>query len=423
VLAVLITSPWWAGRALFDTGWRRMVLGRLTIGLPARPTDGRERILIHGVSVGEIKAAQSIVHGLREICPQREVVLSTSTNTGVEVAQQLFPELQVVRFPIDFSPLVRRFLRRVRPACALMVELEVWPNFLRLANQRGVPVAILNGRITDKSFDSYDVFKRYLPQFNRISLVCAQSERYADRFAALALPPERLVVTGNVKVDGLRTGRVEPSAELRTLVGAGGEQLVVVAGSTHEPEELSVLRAVRAGLPGARLILVPRHPRRAHDIQRELEVAGAPPQLWTQLRGGAEAPDPARPLLVDTIGELEKMYGLADLVFVGGSLIPHGGQNMLEPAAQGRPVLHGPHVANFSQESALLVDAGASLCVADEHELGRALAELGADAGRRATMSRAGIEAVDGERGAAALTLAALEQRCLGCTSPSPTPA
>ena len=413
ILAIVLASPWWLLRCLANRRFRSMARARLGGGLPPTPRAGdRRRILIHGVSVGEIKAAQSLVRGLAAARPDLEVVISTTTHTGLEVARKLYPTLRIVRFPLDLTFVVRRFLHRVEPVCVVLVELEIWPNFLRESNRQGVPVAVVNGRITGRSFGRYRLFRGLLPQFNRLTLFCVQDEDYARRFEDLVGDRDRLLVTGNVKADGLPVGVIEPGAELRRLLGPRAGQKTLVAGSTHEPEERLVVDACARGAKSARLILVPRHPERTASLVRDLSVGGAAPQLLSKLRAG-EIADPARTAIVDTMGELEHVYALADLVYVGGSLVRHGGQNVLEPAAQGKPVVHGPHVWNFAQEAALLEKAGASRRVDDPAGLERALAELLADDPARARMARAGIAAVAAQRGATELTLRALEQRCL----------
>ena len=413
-LLIVLTSPWWLVRGLSDSGFRHMVGGRLTLSLPELPARGeRLRVLVHGVSVGEVKASQSIVEALARDC---EVVVSASTDTGMQVARQLYPEIEVVRFPLDHMLIVSRFMRRVQPDCVVLMELEIWPNFLRKANRLGVPVAVVSGRITEASFENYKKFGSTLPQFNRISLFAAQDERYAARFAELSRSEERVVVSGNVKMDGLHTGPVphdEAFRELERLAGGRPGQPVLVAGSTHDPEEVWVHRAFREGAPGARVILVPRHPERAASVVEALAADGAQAQRLTTLREGGEAPDPDRPLVVDTIGELERVYGLADLVFVGGSLVPHGGQNMCEPAAQGRPVLFGPHVGNFAQEAALLEDAQGARRLADADALAAAVAELLDDERARERMAAQGVRVVQAQKGATERTLVHLRERCL----------
>ncbi|HJP00268.1 MAG TPA: glycosyltransferase N-terminal domain-containing protein [Planctomycetota bacterium] len=414
LLAIVLASPWWLWRCARDGEFRRMAVGRLTIGLPAPVGGGGlERILIHGVSVGEVKAAQPLVSLIERECPHLEVVISTTTLTGHTVALQLYADHTIVRFPIDPSFLVRRFLNRIAPVCVVLVELEIWPNFLRTANRLGIPVAVANGRITGESHRRYFAFRRLLPQFNRISLYCVQDERYARRFLELSRNERRLVVTGNVKADALHVGRAEASAELLGLLGGAHGQPVFVCGSTHEPEESLLLDAWRTSVPETRLILVPRHPGRARVVAEAFAALGLAPQRLTALRDGRERPDPTRPVIVDTIGDLEGIYSLADLVFVGGSLVPHGGQNMLEPAAGGRATLYGPHVDNFRQEAELLESAGASVRLAGPEELGAVLRELMDDGARRERMSRAGMAAVATQTGASLRTLDALRQRGL----------
>lgn len=408
VLFALLGSPWLVWKSLRQRGFARMVRERLGHGLGRLPRASRPRILVHGVSVGEVKAARSLVALFAEHHPEFEVVLSSTTNTGLEMAHTLYPAHLAVRFPADLSWVVRRFLGALDPTLVILVELEVWPNFLRACNREGRAVAVVNGRITRDSHGRYLAFRRWLPEFNRISLFCVQSAEYARRFGMLGIEGERVCVTGNVKFDGLRVGPLDASGDLvRFVSGTGGAQ-VLVAGSTHEPEELLVARAARRVAPRARLVLVPRHPDRVEELGARLREAGFATQRLTELRRGTPV-DPGQPLVVDTIGELERVYALADLVFVGGSLVPHGGQNMLEPAAQGKAVLFGPHTDNFDQEAALLLAAGACRKVADAAELERELARLLADAAERERMGRAGMEAVAAQRGATRLTLAALE--------------
>jgi 3-deoxy-D-manno-octulosonic-acid transferase len=414
--AIVLASPWWLSRAAVDRRFARMAAERSTVGLPRLRGGARPRVLVHGVSVGEVKGAAPLVRALEARFPGVDVVISASTDTGVEIARRTFPSHVVVRFPFDPSWWVKRFLRRLDPSAVVLIELEIWPNFLRLCNRRGLPVAVANGRITDKSYLRYDVFKSALPQFNRISFYGVQLEEYAERFRRLGGASERVVVTGNLKADGLgeRAGRypAEAAPALRELLELEPGRPTLVGGSTHGDEECTLLEAWRRGVPQARLVLVPRHPPRAQEVAAAVRERGHAVQRLSELRAGLRV-DRAAVVLVDTIGELEAFYALADLVFVGGSLVARGGQNVLEPAALGRAVLHGPHMDNFRQESALLAAAGASRTVADGEELARALAELAADPARAAAMGAAGRAAVASQAGATARTLALLEERCL----------
>jgi len=407
--AGVLGVPWFLWKSRRVPEFARMIRAQLGRGLaPLAPKD-RPRVLIHGVSVGEIKGAQSLVRALREEHPEIEVVVSSTTNTGFEVASRLFPGVRVVRFPIDVSPVVRRFLERVDPDWVVLVELEIWPNFLRECNRRGVPMAVVNGRITPRSHGRYRLFRRLLPQFNRISAYCVQSEEYAHRFRDLGVEPARILVTGNLKADGLPAGAGAAGETRRRLLAEPPERLCIVAGSTHAPEEVRIARAWRRAAPEARLIVVPRHPQRSPEVLRELEQEGIGAQRWTSLVAGEERSDPARMVVVDTIGELEAIYALADVAFVGGSLVRHGGQNVLEPAAQGKPVLFGPSMENFVPEATLLLSEGGAWQVPDEDGLASALGALARDPERRARMGRAARAAVETQRGATRRTLAALE--------------
>jgi 3-deoxy-D-manno-octulosonic-acid transferase len=410
LLAALLGSPWLVWCSLRRPGFANMLRERLRT---PRPRTDRPRLLVHGVSVGEIKGAVPLVRELAARHPDHEIVISATTDTGMQVARALFPQHTLVRFPIDLSWVVRAFLRALGPRCVILVELEIWPNFLRESNRAGIPIAVVNGRITDRSHARYRWFRHLLPEFARISLFCVQDESYARRFLDLGADPRRLVLTGNLKADGLHVGRQDPGPELRRLIGPGRDQQVLVAGSTHAREELAVVEAWRAQAPLARLVLVPRHPPRCPALVEELAAAGVAVQRLTELRAGAVAPDPRRPVIVDTIGELERVYALADVVFVGGSLVPHGGQNVLEPAAQGLPVVFGPHMENFRQEARLLLDANAAVQLLDARRLSEALGRLLRNATLCARMGEAALAAVERQKGATALTAAALEATCL----------
>jgi len=413
VVVALLLAPWWILQCLWKRSFRRMVAERLTLGLArlGTPQAGRPRVLVHGVSVGEIMASRSLV---AELSPTCEVVVSASTNTGMEVARRLYPKLEVIRFPLDPSPVIRRFLRRIQPEHVILMELEVWPNFLKWSNRCGAPIAIVNGRITERSLRNYLRFHRSLPQFLRVTLFAAQDEANARRFVQLLDDDRRVVVTGNIKADGLQVGPLpqDPAqAEVQHWVAAGPDQNVLVAGSTHGQEELLVFQAFQAASPGCRVILVPRHPERAPEVIEALAALGVRAQRLTRLRSGAERLDPTEPLIVDTVGEIGRFYGLATLVFVGGSLIPHGGQNMLEPAARGKPVLYGPHTDNFLQETALLEEVGAAIRVRDAADLEHQIRFLLGDPLARERMSQAGIQVALAQRGATRRSVQALESR------------
>ncbi len=411
VLGFVLGLPVWIVRGALDPGFRRMARERLGAASPARKRG--PRVLIHAVSVGEVKVAQALVRELAAARPDLDLVVSSTTNTGIEAARKSFPGGAVVRFPFDAAWLVARFLDRVAPDLVVLVELEIWPGFLRAARRREIPVAIVNGRATERSVRSWRRLGPSFAGFDRLALACVQNDEYAERFAALGVPRDRVVVTGNLKADGIRTGVSDPGPELRRLLGPRDGQPTLVAGSTHDPEE----RFVAAAAGSARVILVPRHLERVPALVRDLGRIGREPQLLSSLRAG-ESPDPSRPAIVDSMGELERVYALADVAFVGGTFTDRGGQNVLEPAAQGKPVVHGPNVWNFAQEAALLERSGASRKVADEAGLEYALRDLLADPAARERMARAGIAAVELQKGAASRTVRALLERGL---VPAPT--
>jgi 3-deoxy-D-manno-octulosonic-acid transferase len=375
-------------------------------------------VWIHGVSVGEVKTARPLVRALRERRPDLPIALSSTTPTGFEVAGGLYPDLFRFYYPLDLPFVPPRVLRRVRPGWIILMELEIWPNFLRAASRADVPVAVVNGRISERSWRGYRRARRLLPRLDRIALYCVQNRRYAERFLDLGVPPSRVLVTGNMKFDNVRGARgAPPDPELKALLGVRSEEPVFVGGSTHADEEAICFRATRragASLRRAlRLVLVPRHPERAGAIAAALRAEGGEPILLTRLRA-AKAPAPARAtVVVDTIGELERIYALADVVYVGGSLVPHGGQNVLEPAAFGKPVLFGPHTDNFEEEVARLLEGGAARRVSDEEGLGQALVDLLADPGEARAMGERGADLVESSRGATSITLEALDRRFL----------
>ncbi|MFT5198839.1 MAG: 3-deoxy-D-manno-octulosonic-acid transferase [Planctomycetota bacterium] len=412
LVVALLLSPWWLAKSVLQQAFRRMVLERLSFGLPVSHGHiaGRPRVLVHGVSVGEIMASRSLVAALKDTC---EVVISASTNTGMKVARQEFPDLRVVRFPLDPSVCVRRFLTRVQPEHVILMELEVWPNFLKWSNRGATPVAIVNGRITEKSLKNYQRFSRSLPQFQRVSLFAVQDESYGSRFRQLYGTDRRVVVTGNIKVDGLEFGAVvEDKAfrELQAQIGWQKDQVVLLAGSTHFNEEPQVYEAFRGACPSARIILVPRHPNRANEVVEALSQVGAKAQRLTALRAGTETLDVSRPLIVDTVGELGRIYSLATVVFVGGSLVPHGGQNMLEPVARGRAVLYGPHTDNFRSETALLESVSGARRVDDANDLEATVRELIEEPTKRSAMAQAGLAIVRAQGGATDRTIDALSR-------------
>jgi 3-deoxy-D-manno-octulosonic-acid transferase len=372
------------------------VLGRLPDGIPA----GRP-VWIHAVSVGEVKAARPLVAALRKQDPDLPLVVTTGTSTGYETALGLFPDVYVCHAPLDLPWVVRRVVARLDPRLLILVELEVWPCLMRVTDERGVPLVILNGRITERSFRKYQRTCWWLPEFDRLALVGAQDETYAHRFEALGVPSDRVVVTGNLKHDLVGVADAGAAARLVESLGLRPEPPVFLAGSTHAGEEQAVLTAWAAagGPERSRLILVPRHPERIPEVRRLLEAREIEYELRSRCRDNS---DPTAVLLVDTMGELEALFALADVVFLGGSLAPVGGHNVLEPAAAGRGVMVGPHTDSCRREVATLERAGALVTVTDAKGLAAALSEQLGDPELRKQRGQAAQAVVAELRGVAA---------------------
>jgi 3-deoxy-D-manno-octulosonic-acid transferase len=402
----LLLMPWVLFRLLAETNFRSSFLQRL--GYVRDIASPKSKILLHGVSVGEIKALRPLVKLITEQRSDHQLVISSTTPSGIQTAKKEFPGVAVVQFPLDFNGSTNRFLKRVGPTAVILAELEIWPNFLRQCNRRQIPVAIVNGRITERSMGGYKRVQKLLPQFDRILQYCVQNQRYADRFLALDVPPDSVVVTGNLKYDSLPQGMAEVAEPWDAMVA--GRPAVVLA-STHEPEEEQVIAALHRAedMPSALWIVVPRHPHRAAKLEVVLKKAAPDRQVivrsqWTQTEA---LPDDAI-LLVDTFGELEGIYTAASIAFVGGSLMEHGGQNVLEPAAFALPVVVGPHTDNFVEEVQLLADAGGLLAANNVVVLLECVRNWLTDPSQAKNAGLAGQAALDSRRGAAQTTFNAL---------------
>lgn len=423
LLAFLIYSPVLLWRVAFDRRYRKSLRERM--GFVKRRIGSGEVVWIHGVSVGEVKAASNFIAQLRKLRPDLQLVVSATTPNGHQVARQEYKDLPVVFYPLDFGRFPARAIQRLRPRCVLLMELEIWPNFLQAARNRDVPVAVINGRISERTFKGYRLARGLLPQLDLISIYCVQDRAYQKRLLDLGVDPARVHVTGNMKYDSVVMGtHAEGKARLRPWLAADGE-LVLVAGSTHADEELWVLEAVTtaaAGLPQrVRTVLVPRHPERAAAIADQLAAAGAEVVRWSTCAEVQPVLSPRAVVLVDTIGQLQRFYSACDVAFVGGSLIPHGGQNMLEPAAQGRATVFGPHTTNFRRDVELLLAADAVVQVPDRPALAACLAALLRDPARREQLGANALRVIVENQGATARTLE-LTAGLLGMTSPATTP-
>ncbi len=385
-LAGLLGWPWFYWH-LKSRGQGESFRPRLGLELPAGPPPGFPRLWLHGVSVGEVLAALPLARELKKLLPEAGLIVSTGTETGQAVARAQFRPLGalVCYFPLDIPWAVRRYLARLQPQLAVTLESEIWPNFLELSHQRGVLLALANARVSDQSFSRYLKYTWYTNNIiDNYDLIAAGTSQDYERLQAMGLDPGKLHLTGNLKCDRLLQGRDEAQArEFQGLLhGAGAASAeaepVWLAASTHPGEEEMVLAAyqrLRGPDPALLLVLAPRHPERAAALADLLARCDLSFHLWSRLRAGLETRR-SPVVLVDTIGDLFSLYGAADLAFVGGSLVPHGGQNILEPAAWGLAPIYGPNLQNFIWARAILETAGAGITVTDAASLAEAAASL-----------------------------------------------
>ena len=359
-------------------------------------------IWLHAVSVGEVMAAAPLARAMRGRRPESPLLVSTTTETGRAVAEQRIRAGRFMFFPLDFGWAVRRAITRLRPRLVLLTETELWPNFLAACASRGIPVVVINGRLSPRSFSRYRLVRWWFGRVLRhVRLFCMQSARDAERIVALGAPADRVRVTGNLKYDFPDLDRTVDVAALRRTLGLTEGRRLVVAGSTHRGEEEAVLEAFRR-LAESRsdlgLLVAPRHPERLDEVERLIGRAGLP--CVRRSRAAENPPPGGGTILLDTMGELSRLYAAAAVVFIGGSLIPHGGQNILEPAAHGRPVIHGPHMANFAEMRDRFQEAGAAVQVEDAVSLLRAIEKILDDPVEAERMGQAGRAIVTAERGA-----------------------
>jgi 3-deoxy-D-manno-octulosonic-acid transferase len=395
-------------RAVRDPGYRQGLAERFGFGQAL--TGGQASVWVHAVSLGEVTAAAPLVRAIRGRFPGTAVVLTCATPTGRARALALFGrELEVRFLPYDLPGSVRRFLRRMRPRSLFIMETELWPNLFRECERQGVPIVLASARLSDKSVDRYRRFGAlFRGLFAGNVVVGAQSAADAARFAAIGADQRRLHVVGNVKFDIEVDASVAAAGRvLRTRLF--GTRPVWIAGSTHDGEEEQVLAAheeLRRHHPDALLVLVPRHPNRFDAVAALLARRGVPCTRRSAARSAA-AGDSV--FLVDTTGELQCFYAASDVAFVGGSLVPIGGHNLLEPAALGVAVLTGPADFNGREVAEMLVDRGAVWRVSDSAALAAALERLLDDPALRTRMGSLGREAVAANRGSVARVMALID--------------
>jgi len=430
---MLVASPWIVWTAITRGKYREGFAEKLLGHVPRR-VGGRPCVWLHAVSVGEVNLLQTILESLQQSEPNLELVISTTTKTGYDLARRKYAEHTVFYCPVDFSWAVKNALRRVRPNLLVLVELELWPNLIRAASACGTKVAIINGRLSDNSFRGY---RRLRPLVSgllrRIDLMAAQNEETAERFRQLGAPVEHVVVTGSLKFDGAITDRDNSrTQELRELARFTEGSIVFLAGSTQAPEEqyaIEIFQALSTEVPALRLVLVPRHPERFEEVAQLLERSGVQWERQSELhsektRGPREGRIatiantnkkkyafrlPPSALLVDSMGELGAWWGIATIGFVGGSFGNREGQNMLEPAAYGVATCFGPRTRNFRDIVTQLLAVQGAQVVNDRDGFEQFVRRALDDPASARQLGQRGRELVLAQQGATARTVELLQ--------------
>jgi 3-deoxy-D-manno-octulosonic-acid transferase len=405
---LLASLPYWMLKRRHGK-WREG-LGERLGKIPARlQKQSGPAIWVHAVSVGEVFAVVELVRELRQRFGEYRVVVSTTTATAQRLAMKQFGEDNVFYFPLDLAFAIRPYFSLLQPQLIVLAETEFWPNFLRLAHASGARIAVVNARISDRSWPGYRRFNWIWRRVLRnVDLFLTQTSEDALRLRNIGAPDDRVQVSGNLKFDVPAPDPPPIVAELRANFQLSGAGPVMVCGSTVEGEEALVLRAfksVLAGHPRAVIILAPRHPERFGEVAQLLEQMGV--RFWrrSSWRGDAIA---GGVLLIDNIGELASLYALADVAFVGGSLVPRGGHNIIEPAQHGVAIMVGTHTENF-RDIVGLFESEDAVRVLRAGEFTSVLMNLFSDEAARTTLGRRGAQTLQSQRGATGRTLAALE--------------
>ena len=417
VVFFVVMSPYLVYQAVRYRKYVRSLPQRLGILPISFNLDGDDSIWIHAVSVGEVLAARALLPELRERYPHLRIFLSTTTMTGQQIARNNLRYVdEVFYFPFDFTVIVNRTLRLVKPKLFVMMETEIWPNLLRACRRANVRTMLVNGRISSRSYPRYRLvrwfFRRVLQDVDRF---CMQSEESARRIIDIGADRDRVTVTGSLKFDSLEIPGTAAADRGRNRVlryfRISSERPVFIAASTVKGEDEPVLEAfqrIRSTMADALLIVAPRKPERFDEVERLARRGGWKVTRRSELRVDAEPRCDV--VVLDTIGELAQVFQVATAVFVGGSLVDAGGHNILEPAVFGKPIVFGPHMQNFAEIAQTFLENGAAIQIQSARELETAMLELLGDPVKRARLGAAARALVEANRGARARSLAAIAQ-------------
>ena len=431
---ITLTLPLWIWRYLRTPKYRDTVLQRLGYKRPTLPSGSR--IWVHAVSVGEVMAVKGLIQQLQQQFPHDHIILSTVTKTGQKVAQENLPEIQT-RFylPVDLPWIVKQVTETIKPRCLIVMETELWPGLFHSMAHHHIPVILVNGRLSPSSSRNYRKFSLVMKRFlDPVHLFAMQSEMDAERMAKIGADPERILVTGNIKYDqAMQLPTTAHMAQLAQRFPKPPQGKIWMAASTHPGEEeviCSTFTQLRKNQPDLQLILVPRHPERCQQVTTLIKKHGLTPVLFSETQQASCNPNQNGPnqngpkpwhnsvMLVDEVGWLTRLYGYADIAFIGGSLIPHGGQNMLEAAAWGIPTLFGRHTFNFKDVTTQLLDGQAALQIQQPEQLTATMQTLLNDDKRCKTMGKQARSVVANNVGALQRTLQAIQT----IVPPTPSP-
>jgi len=405
-LGLLLLTPWWVVQMLRSGKYRAGIGERLGF-VPGRlkRSNTQPTIWVHAVSVGEVLALAGLIQLIREQNPNYRILVTTTTATGQQLARTRFGAENVFYFPLDFGFAIRPYLRLLQPEIVVIAETEFWPNFLRLTKKSGARIVVVNARISDRSFPRYRRLRAiFRPVLRYVDCFLAQSDIDRGRLVAIGAPEDRVSISGNLKFDIKAPKTSALIGQLQVAIKISSANPVIVAGSTVEGEEPIIIDAFRRTLkwyPNAALILAPRHPERWPAVLDLLRASGLP--WWRRTEWTTDTPIAGGIFLLDSIGELAALYHLATVAFVGGSLVPRGGHNILEPAHYGIPIIVGPHTENFRDIVDLFTRAGAVDVIPREKFADELLHLLDTEQ-KRVSLGRHAIEVVRANSGATART-------------------
>jgi len=405
LVALVLISPIAIYRMIRQRRYRKGWGNR--IGNIKRRSPDKKCIWIHAVSVGEVNATRTVIKELSEKLSNYEIVISTTTDTGFARAKAIYDKKHLVFFfPMDFTFTMKRAFKNIRPNCCLLMELEVWPNFVRIANEFNAPVVVVNGRISDKSFARYSKIKPVARMmFSRISLILSQCQQYTDRFIALSVSGEKVITTGSLKYDTAETNpNTDGVKELKEKLKLTDEPLLVAGGTGNDEEKiiLDVFCKLKKLHKNLRLVIVPRKPERFDEVAKLIEATGFGIIRFSQVKAGSieVASGNKSIILGDTMGDLRKFYAIADINFVGRTLVPMGGSDMMEAAASGNCTIFGPHAFNFRQTVDALIQDNGAVMVQDSNQLYETLQKCLSDHDYRETIASKGRDIIIENQGA-----------------------